>query len=310
MARAFGWKAAAAFGLAAVLGGASARADDPKAPEAKPAPAAEKRPPAASDEAAKQAIARFDSDFRAQDIGKRMNAIHALARTKNDLVTERLGKLLSHTDHEIRMGAAMALDSMAHNPEKAGEILRAFISSGKEKEDEVMINAMLSLGRLMHVKAIDDMGEVILKHGNVFVKIEGLKAYAKMKDKAALLPILDLWLVNPQGYSWEGGEVTVDTGAPGTEDQEAAEAAYKQKYGNQQRRGAPPTMLKTYIQQIVESVFQITGEKMKVPTDLMNWLVKHEAELPFKLPGKVKTTLKEWEERAAKKKKKDEEKKG
>jgi len=309
MARAFGWKAAAAFGLAAVLGDATVRADEPKAPEAKPAPAAEKRPPAASDEAAKQAITRFDSDFKTQDIGKRMNAIHALARTKNDLVTEKLGKLLSHTDHEIRMGAAMALDSMAHNPEKAGEILRAFISSGKEKEDEVMINSMLSLGRLMHVKAIDDMGEVILKHGNVFVKIEGLKAYAKMKDKLALLPILDLWLVNPQGYSWEGGEVTVDTGAPGTEDQEAAEAAYKQKYGNQQRRGAPPTMLKTYIQQIVESVFQITGKKMNVPSDLMKWMVEHEAELPFKLPGKVKTTLKEWEERAAKKKKKDEEKK-
>ena len=309
MARAFGRNLAVAFGLAAVLGGASVRADEPQSPDPKPAPAAEKRPPAASDEAAKQAIARFDSDFRPQDIGKRMNAIHALARTKNDLVTERLGKLLGHPDFEIRMGAAMVLDSMAHNPDKAGEILRAFITSGKEKEDEVMINAMLSLGRLLHVKAINDMGEVILKHGNVFVKIEGLKAYAKMKDKAALLPILDLWLVNPQGYSWEGGEVSVDTGAPGTEDQEAAEAAYAQKYGHQKRSGSPPTMLKTYIQQIVETVFQITGEKMKVPTDLMNWLVKHEAELPFKLPGKVKTTLKEWEERAAKKKKEKEEKK-
>jgi hypothetical protein len=56
-------------------------------------------------------------------------------------------------------------------------------------------------------------------------------------------------------------------------------------------------------------VFQITGKKMNVPSDLMKWMVEHEAELPFKLPGKVKTTLKEWEERAAKKKKKDEEKK-
>ena len=298
MTRAHGLGLAAAFGIAALLAGPPARAQDAKAPPAEP-----KKTPAASDEAATQAITRFDSDFRVQDTGKRMNAIHSLARTKNDLVTERLGKLLSHPDHEIRMGAAMALDSMSHNPDKAGEILRAFITSGKEKEDEVMINCMLSLGRLLHVKAIDDMGEVILKHGNVFVKIEGLKAYAKMKDKAALLPILDLWLVNPQGYSWEGGEVTVDTGAPGTADQEAAEAAYNAKYGNQQRRGSPPTMLKTYIQQIVETVFQITGTKMNVPTDLMKWLVEHEAELPFKLPGKVKTTLKEWEDRAAKKKK-------
>jgi len=305
-----GWVAAGVFGVAALLAGAAAaRADEPRPGEPKKEePKKDDRPPAASDEAAKQAIARFDMDFRTSDMGKRMNALASLVRTRNDLVTDRLGKLLAHPEPEIRMAVVMVMADMKHNPEKAGEILRLMMASGKEKEDEVMLNVMLSLGNLVHVKAIDDMGEVILKHGNVFVKIEGLKAYAKMKDRAALLPILDLWLVNPQGYSWEGGEVTVDTGAPGTEDQEAAEAAYKQKYGNQQRHGAPPTMLKTYIQQIVKTVHELTGVKMENPSDLMRWMVEHEAELPFKLPGKVKTTLKEWEERAAKRKK-DKEKK-
>jgi len=290
---------AAVLGAAALAGGDAARAQDANPPEKK-----DDRP-VSSDEAAKQAIARFETDFKATEIGRKMGALQSLSRTKNDLVTERIGRLLGHQDAEIRMGAVMVLDGMYQNEDLAGEIVRKYVASGKEKDDEVMINCMLTLGRLKHVKAIEDMGEVILKHTFVFVKIEGLKAYGKMKDKKALLPILDLWLVDPQGYEWEGGEVTVDTGAPGTEDQDAAEAQYKQKYGNQQRRGAPPTMLKTYIQAIVNAVFEITGEKMKKPTDLMKWLVAHEKELPFKLPGKVKTTLKEFEDRAAKKEKKD-----
>jgi hypothetical protein len=286
---------AAVLGAAAFAGAAPARAQDANPPEGK-----KDDRPVSSDDAAKQAIARFEADFKGADIGRKMGALQSLARTKNDLVTERIGKLLGHPEPEVRMGAVMVLDSMYQNEDLAGEIVRKYIASDREKDDEVMINCMLTLGRLKHVKAIDDMGQVILKHEFIFVKIEGLKAYAKMKDKRALLPILDLWLVNPQGYSWEGGSVSVDTGAAGDADQKAAEAAYKAKYGNQQRHGAPPAMLKTYIQQIVETVREITGEKMEKPTDLMRWLLAHEKELPFKLPGKVKTTLDEFEARAKK----------
>jgi len=262
--------------------------------------------PISGDEAAKMAIGRFEEDFKSKDEGKRMNAIHSLSQTRNDLVTEKLGTLLRHPLPDVRMAAAMAIDGQYNNEKLAGEILRKHIASRKEDDQEVLITACLSLGRLNHADAIPEMGELLEKSEFIFVKIEVLKAFRKMKDTRALLPILELWLKNPQGYSWEGGEVSYDSGAPGTHDQEKAEQMYKEKYGHGGRKGAPPTMLKTFVQAIVEAVEAICGEKLENPTELMQWMVKHEADLPYKLPGKVKSTLKEWEERARKKAEKDE----
>ncbi len=301
-----GW----ALGLAAFLaGGGAARSDEgaPAAPAggAKPPDkgAEEKRKddrPVSSDEAAKAAIDRFERDFASRDEGRRMNAIVFLAQTKNDLVTKKLGALLSNPNLEVRQAAALTLDGQYQNPDLAGELLRKALLA--EEESEVGKNIALALGRIGYVKAIPDMGEVMKKAGDVFLKIEILKSFGKMKDRSALLPILDLWLLEPHGYSWEGGEESVDTGTPGDADQKAAEAKYKAKHKND-RRGAPPPMLKTYVQTIAETVFKITGEKLSGPTELMRWMVQHESELPFKLPAKVKTTLKEWEDRAAKRKK-------
>lgn len=297
----------AAASFAAVLAAAAvpALADDPK-PASPPADAKKDDRPVSSDEAAKLALDRFEADFKSNDEGKKMNAIQSLGRTKNDLVTKRLGALLSHQSAEVRSAAAMILDDQYQNKPLAGEFLRKALA--KEEEPEVLITIALTLGRIAYVEAIPDMGEQLVKNANVYVKIEVLKAFAKMKDRRALLPILDLWLINPQGYDWDGGEVKVDTGASGDADQKEAERQYKAKYGNQQRKGAPPTMFKTYIQNIAEAVEKITGEKLAGPTELMKWLVAHEAELGFKLPAKVKTTLKEFEERAAKRKKNDEKK--
>lgn len=269
------------------------------------APAAEKPKddrPVSGDDAAKQAIDRFERDFKARDLGRKMAAIQSLATTKNDLVTKRLGKLLAHPEVDVRSGVALLLADMYQNETLAGETLRRLVDS-KEDDTDVLCSALLSLGRLNYTAAIPEMGELCKKAGNVFVKIEALKSFGKMKDKRALIPIFDLWLVNPQGYSWEGGEVSYDSGAAGDADQKEAERQYKEKYGNQQRKGAPPTMLKTYIQAIAEAVEKITGEKLDKPKALMEWMCKHEAELPYKLPSKVKQALKDAQEKEAKKQK-------
>ncbi len=272
----------------------------PKAPAPAPAPAKDDRP-VSGDDAAKAAIERFDRDFASRDEGRRMNAISSLGMTKNDLVAKKLGTLLSHPNIEVRQAAALVLEGQYQNKALAGELLRKAMN--KENEAEVLINLALAIGRVPFPDAIPDMGEVMKKDENVFVKIEILKAYGKMKDTRALLPILDLWLVNPHGYSWEGGEVKYDSGAAGDADQKEAERQYKEKYGNQQRKGAPPTMLKTFIQAIAEAVEKITGEKLDKPKALMEWMCKHEAELPYKLPSKVKQALKDAQEKEAKKQK-------
>ena len=303
-------------GLAALLllGMSGARADDAPKPAgtdgAKPAPADAKDAPkkddrpVSGDDAAKAAIERFERDFKAVDQGKRMNAVNALSMTKNDLVTKKLGVLLSHPDPEVRMAAAACLDGQYQNPTLAGEILRKDLGSKREDNGDVLIGILLTIGRINYPDAIPEMGELTKNCGDVWVKIEALKSFGKMKDRRALIPILELWLVNPQGFSWGGGgEVKVDTGASGDADQKAAEAQYRAQNPNSGHRGAPPVMLKTYIQNIAEAVEKITGEKLGTPTALMQWLVKHESELSFKLPAMVKTTLKEFEDRASKKEK-------
>lgn len=271
--------------------------DAPKPPEKK-----KDDRPVSGDDAAKAAIDRFDREFSKKDTDTRMNAIQALATTRNDLVTKKLGSLLGHENLDVRMAAANVLDQQYNNVELAGEFLRKAL--GKEDEVEVLLAIAQTLGRIRYTAAIPDMGEVALKNGDPYVKIEILKAFGKMKDTRALLPILDLWLVNPHGVkTGEGGEEKYDSGAPGDHDQKEAERRYKEKHKTDGRRGAPPVMLKTYIQALADSVEKITGEKVCTPTELMVWMCKHEAELPYKLPGKVKQTLKDYQERAEKRKK-------
>jgi hypothetical protein len=299
------WGAAAAMGLALAAAGPARAGDGGGGGGAAAAPAQPPKKdgrPVSSDDAAKIAIERFEQEFKAQDENRRMNAIQNLGGTKNNLVTKRLGELLRNANLEIRMAAAAVLDAQYQDPALAGEYLRKALSS--EDEADVLCMEILSIGRLDYKEAVPDLGDLATKHENVWVKIEVLKAFGKMKDRRALLPILDLWLVNPHGYkTGEGGEEHYDSGAAGDHDQKEAERRYKEKHKGDQRRGAPPVMLKTYIQAIVDACEKICGEPIATPTELMQWLVKHEAELGFKLPGKVKTTLKEFEDRTAKRKK-------
>jgi hypothetical protein len=310
MARGTTWRVGAGLAALLAVGASGARADDAgkgaPPPKDAPAPTAPKKydGPVSGDDAARAAIERFEREFKAVDQGKRMNALNSLSMTKNDLVTKKLGTLLANPDPEVRMAAASCLDSQFQNPALSGEILRKALAGKKEDEPDVLIAILQTIGRIHHPDAIPEMGELVKTHADVWVKIEALKSFGKMKDRRALLPILELWLVNPHGYSWEGGEESVDTGAPGDADQKAAEQKYKEKHKNSGRRGAPPVMLKTYIQAIADAVEKICGEKVATPTALMQWLVRHEAELGFKLPAMVRTTLKEFEERAAKRAKK------
>jgi hypothetical protein len=292
------------LGLAAAAAlAAPAWSQDGKDAPKSPAPAPKKDPrPVSGDDAAKAAIERFEREFAKKDLDSRMAAIQILAATRNDLVTKKLGSLLGHDVVDVRMAAAAVLDQQYNNTALAGEFLRK--AFGKEDEPEVLIAIAQTLGRILYATAIPDMGEVALKNGDPYVKIEILKAFGKMKDTRALLPILDLWLVNPHGVkTGEAGEEKYDSGAPGDHDQKEAERRYKEKHKTDGRRGAPPVMLKTYIQALADSVEKITGEKIGTPTELMVWMCKHEAELPYKLPGKVKQTLKEYQERAEKREK-------
>ena len=301
MAHGTAWRRAVLAAVLAALGAPGAAAQDAAKTQAPPEEKKKDDRPVSSDDAARAAIDRFEREFGSKDEGRRMNAIVLLGQSKNDLVTKKLGSLLGNPVSDVRQAAALTLDGQYQNTDLSGEFLRKALLS--EEDVEVSMNIALALGRILYAKAVPDMGEVMKKADDAFLKMEILKAFGKMKDKRALVPILEVWLVNPHGYSWQGGEEHVDTGASGDTDQKAAEAKYKEKHKNDHRRAAPPVMLKTYIQAIAECVFQITGEKIQNPMELMQWMVKHEAELGYKLPAMVRTTLKEFEDRTAKKEK-------
>ncbi len=302
--------AAAAAGLLLAAAGA-APAQDAKGATV-PVPLRDpKLPPAASDEAARMALTRFDQDFRATDTGRKINAIAALARTKNDLVARRLaGVLATHPDPEVRGAAAMVLPDMNHDPRLAGDLLGQVLASGKENESSVLMRLADGMAKLAYGDGIPALGELCLKTSDWQLRIAILKAFGRMKDRRALLPILDLWLMEPHGYSWEGGEVHVDTGASGDTDQKEAERQYKQKYGNQHKQGAPPMMVKAYLQALVEAAYSITGVKFEKCIDLCRWMVDHEKELGYPLPGKTRSAIKQRdeEEKAAQEKKAKEKK--
>ncbi len=271
----------------------------PADPKAGPPPDKKDDRGAASDEVAKAAIERFERDFAGKDEGRRVAAISNLGATRNDLVTKKLGTLLGHQDVQVRVAAAQELDGQAQNRALSGELLRK--AAAREEDAEVLIAITATLAKIQYAKAIPDMGDLALRSREFAVKLEVLKALARMKDGRALLPILDLWLVHPQAVPADaGGEVRCDPGAPGDGDGKKAEEAFRLLYGDQRRKGTPAPTLKNYLQAVADAAEKVAGERLSSPTELMQWLVRHEADLGFKLPARVAQTLKEYQDRAAK----------
>ena len=149
--------------------------------------------------------------------------------------------------------------------------------------------------------------EILKKGGDPYLLVTVVRAVGNLEDLRALPTLLELWERHPVGYSWETGEVTVDTGAPGTADQEAAEAAWKAKYGNVQKKGKPPVMFKIYIQELCKSVGKITGEEITQASDLRKWMeanIERLKEAGVEIPRYKGPPRKDPEDEKKKKKKK------
>jgi hypothetical protein len=270
-------------------------------PDAKGSPPPDKKDdhPPATDEAAKIAIERFERDFASKEEGRKLTAISNLGATRNDLVTKKLGTLLGQQDSQVRRAAAQTLDGQLQNRALSGELLRKAVA--REEDTEVVLAIVVSLGKIQYAKAVPEMGDVALKSRDLAVNLEVIRSFVKMKDARALLPVLDLWLANPVALPQDpGGEPRLDPGTPGDLDAKKAEDLFRLVFGDLPRMGSPPPTLRSYVQVLADAAEKMAGEKLSSPTDLMLWLVKHEADLGFRLPARVKQVLKEFQDRAAK----------
>ena len=146
---------------------------------------------------------------------------------------ERLGKVLrKDSDVTHKLIASAALGTMKE-PEEAAKAAGKALLESFEKDNfdaDVTINVVESLGDLRCRDAVPALSEAALKGGDPYVLLRIVRALGKINDRRALPALLELWERHPVGYSWETGEVNVDTGASGTSDQEAAEAQWHAQY--------------------------------------------------------------------------------
>lgn len=234
---------------------------------------------------AKATIAFFDKNAsRAKDDQKFSELVMEVANTGHPLAAERLGKVLrKDSSLEHKMIAAAALGQMK-DPDEARKAAGKALLESFEKDDfdaDVKINVVESLGDLDCHDAVPALSAAALKGGDPFVLLRVVRALGKINDRRALPALLELWERHPVGYSWETGEVNVDTGSEGTADQEAAEAQWHAQYDSAMaHHKKPPVMFKVYIKELILTVRKITGdETIEKPDQFRAWMEAHREEL-------------------------------
>ncbi len=274
-------------------------------------------PPARADEAwdrqAEQEIAYFKKYAKKakNDDQKWMDLVMSVVDTQHPKAAEMVGKLLlkdRDLEHQMIVAAALAeFKAPEETRVVAGEALLEALEKGKYEID-VIDSIVNSIGKLRFTPAVFALCDILKKGGDPYLLVTTVRALGSMKDKRALPTLLELWERNPVGYSWETGEVTVDTGASGTADQDAAEAAWKAKYGSSMKaKGKPAVMFKLYIQELAKSVQKITGEKIPTAAALRTWMEEHIeelAELGVEIPKYKGPRRKDDADKKKKKKKK------
>ncbi len=232
------------------------------------------------DEAAKREIEYFKKySKKTKDDAKWAELVMGVVGTQHPDAAEELGKLLMRDRNlEHQMILADVLSEFTDKEEAkaaAGDGLLTALDKGKFEID-VIDSIVNSLGKLEYKPACLPICDLLSKGGDPYLLVTAVRAVGNIRDIRALPTLLELWERHPVGFSWETGEVVVDTGAAGTADQEAAEAAWKAKYGNVKKKGKPPVMLKIYIQELAKSVEKIVGEQMESSQHLREWMEREE----------------------------------
>jgi hypothetical protein len=260
----------AAVGLA-VVGRAGAE-------EAKPAAEAEKkpRPPLASDEEAKAALERFKASFKGNDVDRKAAALFAVAKVQHPDVVAELGKHLAHRSLDLRTVAAMAMADQRALPGLAGP--RLVTAMAANSGDAVFVMTAVD-----GIEALEYRGAVtalvdLLKHRNHAVKKHALMALAGLREMRAMDALLALLkdVKIDEGYSWEGGEVNVDTGAAGDADQRAAESEYAARYGGNEGRGrAGGARVRDIGEALLLALKELTGQQFSKSAQIREWAEKN-----------------------------------
>lgn len=295
----------------------NAQADEGPAPvKAKPKPVVVQL---ASDEEAAEALETFKVEFKARGLRKddklsqRDFALQELSKVMHADVVKELGKHTKSSNEIIRILAVIYLGDMYAFPGMAGKYVDQAIKRNK-KDKVLLMSGLESLGQLHFLGARKTIISM-LKHRDFAVKkcaIHAVGATGDLRLIYDMLKIIGLTLKPgstgdgesggseeaEEGYSWEGVEVTYDTGSPGTGDQEAAERIGKEKQaaneaaahaangggtnpggsdagggGQNTGRGGQARSTEELIRPIKEAMTRLTGQEFGNAGDIKGWML-------------------------------------
>jgi len=233
------------------------------------------------DEKAQEALSRFKVAFKTKEIEAKQMAVYELHDFPNDLVLKELAKLLRNRDPAVRNVAALAVGGQAHDPQAAGELLMK--SYAKDFDEDDVISSVIDAMAELHYMGYWPEVQKALKDDRSGVVVRCFELIGANKDWRAFPDLVEMYKeVMPRRISWSTGSVSVDTGASGDADQQAAEAAFNAKYGrggskmkNKAKAKAKSFDLRNFSTQLRKCMKAITGEDFDNAFDVEDWWVEN-----------------------------------
>jgi len=253
VALALGWALALASGVGALS----------------PAARAAEIPPDADAKTLKNAQERFAREYDTADIDYKLRALRTFAAVQHPKVAKDLLKLLREEDRHVRAEVVLGLGRQLSSARLVGTRLLKLVDELRQDEEQAKVvqACVESLGALEYTKAEEELRQLI-HHADDGVVAAVFGVYGRWKSDVALREMLDFFTRYPDEKSFATGTVTVDTGAEGNKDANAAKAKWKSKYGGQQNWRPRPECTKA----LVAALKQITGHGFRRPEDLAEYL--------------------------------------
>lgn len=230
-----------------------------------------------------QVLERFEKDFASDDMDTRIRILRWLGMWRHKKVLRELRTVwLKADDYELRAVAAEGLGNQLPFAKKAGKELvkgldqmKKLASREDPKGDEELAQTLEARALIAGLEAVGNLGykdgwdtlKDFIDHYDDGVAAQMMLTCGKLKEYRALPLLLEWFNFYPNGYSWVGGSVSVDTGASGNEDQAAAKAKWKAKYGKRKKKARPAAW-----DALIQSLEMITGVKFEKPDELQQWM--------------------------------------
>jgi len=208
----------------------------------------------ASDEEATEALDRFKTEFKArglkgeEKLSQRDFAMSELARLQHPDIVAALAKVSKSSDKTLRILAVIYLGEQTELPGVAGPYILKALKKGA-KDPILVLSALQSLGNLRYLGATDQLAGY-LEHRDFAIKKASIQAIGQIGEMRLWKQVMRLAGVEvktgddasasaddggskeevvEEGYSYDGVEVTYDTGTAGDGDQKMAEKIGKAK---------------------------------------------------------------------------------